>query len=121
MLRDRFGRVPNEARGADAPASCCARWPRRSASRRLLWRGDTYLVEYRDRVALERAPAGTELRAIRTGHAHLVLPRGRAHARAGARLAARALEGGRAGEHDPGMMLGALICLLQEPAPAPAP
>ena len=47
--------------------------------KRLSWRDETYLVEYSDRIALERAFAGrsVELRPLRSGQAHLVVPYGR--------------------------------------------
>ena len=73
MLRDRFGRLPDEAaaliesfvlRGLATPLGI----------RRIMLRGDSYLIEFNDRVALERAFAGTELRAIRTGLARLMIP-----------------------------------------------
>jgi hypothetical protein len=44
--------------------------------RRLAFRGETYLVEYGDRIALQRALAGAsvELRPLKAGRAHLVIP-----------------------------------------------
>jgi hypothetical protein len=46
--------------------------------RRLAFRDDTYLIEYKDRIALERAfpPRSIELRPLRAGRAHLVIPLG---------------------------------------------
>ncbi|HED66119.1 MAG TPA: transcription-repair coupling factor [Planctomycetes bacterium] len=77
-LRDRFGRVPAEAE------ALVRVFELRSLSaaiglRRLAWRGDTYLIEYRDRVALETALAGKELelRPLAAGRALLVIPGGR--------------------------------------------
>jgi transcription-repair coupling factor (superfamily II helicase) len=75
MLRDRFGRVPAEARTLVrqflARAMLAA-----VGIRRLAYRGETYLVEYRDRIALESAlaPGAVELRPLRAGRAHLVIP-----------------------------------------------
>jgi transcription-repair coupling factor (superfamily II helicase) len=74
-LSDRFGRVPKEAlvlvrlfrlRGALEPLSVS----------RVAWRGDCYLVEYRDRLALEAglAHVSVDLRPLRTGVALLMLP-----------------------------------------------
>ena len=87
MLRDRFGRLPPETealvesfvlRALAAPLGL----------RRLQLRGDSYLIEFTDRVALERATAGQELRPIRTGQARLMVPEAeRAPARALAWLA----------------------------------
>lgn len=75
MLRDRYGRVPPEAEnlveqfvlGASLHAL---------GIRRLSWREETYLIEYADRVALEQALGGreVELRPLRAGQAHLVVP-----------------------------------------------
>ena len=75
MLRDRFGRVPE-------PALDLLMLFRLKAEledlriRRLAWRKDVYLVEYEDRVALERGLdlRLAELRPLRTGIAHLVIP-----------------------------------------------
>jgi transcription-repair coupling factor (superfamily II helicase) len=75
MLRDRFGRVPSEAH-----ALVRQFWLRAQLSalgiRRLAFRDETYLIEYRDRIALEGllAPEGVELRPLRAGRAHLVIP-----------------------------------------------
>jgi transcription-repair coupling factor (superfamily II helicase) len=74
-LRDRYGRIP-------APAEALLRQfrlrPKLSAHgiRRLLWRGETYVVEYSDRVALEGLLASrrVELRPLKAGQAHLVVP-----------------------------------------------
>ena len=44
--------------------------------RRLLYRGDTYVIEYADRVVLESLlrPHRVELRPFKAGQAHLVIP-----------------------------------------------
>ena len=74
-LRDRFGRVPEEAlelvrqfhlRGRLQPLGI----------RRLAWRGDAYLLEYSDRVALQALleKKKVELRPVREGIALLVVP-----------------------------------------------
>jgi transcription-repair coupling factor (superfamily II helicase) len=73
MLRDRFGRLPSEAR-ALIESFVLRSLAAQTGLTRVQWRGDSYLIEFRDRVALERAMAGTELRAIRTGQARLMLP-----------------------------------------------
>ncbi len=75
MLRDRFGRVP-------LPAEALVRQfllrERLAAAgiRRLAFREESYLLEYTDRVGLERALSGgtIELRPLRAGLAHLVIP-----------------------------------------------
>ena len=75
MLRDRFGRVPAEAKrlvdlmGLRAPLAAMS-------ITRLAWRGGAYHVEFRDRVALESGFAGRcpQLRPLETGVALLVLP-----------------------------------------------
>jgi len=86
MMRDRYGRVPPEARALVRQFRLRARLVAIGV-RRLLWRGETYWIEYSDRVALERLLAGhrVELRTLRAGQAHLVVPEGR-------RSAERALE-----------------------------
>ena len=74
-LRDRFGRIP-------APAEALIRQfglrPKLAhlGVRRLLWRRDAYVLEYSDRVLLEGAFAGrdVELRPLKAGQAHLVVP-----------------------------------------------
>ena len=73
MLRDRFGRLPSEAR-ALIESFVLRSLAAQAGLTRIQWRGDSYLIEFSDRVALERATAGTELRAIRTGQARLMLP-----------------------------------------------
>jgi transcription-repair coupling factor (superfamily II helicase) len=75
MMRDLHGRVPPEARALvrqfrlrSALAAC--------GIRRLSFNDDTYLLEYRDRVALERLLDGrrVELRPLEAGRARLVIP-----------------------------------------------
>jgi transcription-repair coupling factor (superfamily II helicase) len=75
MLRDRFGRVPAEAQALLASFRLRARAAQLGLSR-ISYRNDVYVLEFADRVALEHALAGAkaELRPIRTGLAHLVIP-----------------------------------------------
>jgi transcription-repair coupling factor (superfamily II helicase) len=75
MLRDRFGRVPDEA-GALVRQFLTRAWLASIGVRRLAYRDETYLIEYRDRITLERAFAGgaVELRPLKAGRAHLVIP-----------------------------------------------
>jgi len=75
MLRDRYGRVPPEAEALVRQLELRALFAA-AGIRRVLWRDDTYLIEYGDRIALERAFAGEpiELRPLRAGKAHLVVP-----------------------------------------------
>ena len=75
MLRDRFGRLPPEA------AALVRAFRLRAAVGplgidRVTLRGDAYILEYSDRVALETALAGreVELRPLRTGVARLMIP-----------------------------------------------
>ena len=82
MLRDRFGRVPPEA------YTLVEIFLLRSilsafGIRRLQFRGETYIIEYADRIALEEAFGTTriELRPLRAGLAHLVIPAGHRSAR----------------------------------------
>ncbi len=74
-LRDRFGRVPEEAVNLVKLFRLKARLEEIGV-RRLLWRGDVYVLEYADRVALESAfdLRLVEVRAIRTGLIHLAIP-----------------------------------------------
>ncbi|MEW6072126.1 MAG: transcription-repair coupling factor [Planctomycetota bacterium] len=83
MLRDRYGRVPAEAAALVRQFLLRARLAQLGI-RRLSWRGETYLVEYADRVALERllAPAKVEVRPLRAGTAHVVIPPDRREAAA---------------------------------------
>jgi transcription-repair coupling factor (superfamily II helicase) len=75
MLRDRFGRLPEEAENLLDLFALKAELEELRI-RRLAWREDLYLVEYEDRVALEQGLdlSLAELRPLRTGVAHLVLP-----------------------------------------------
>jgi transcription-repair coupling factor (superfamily II helicase) len=75
MLSDRFGRVPQEAQNLLRSLRLKSALERISVTR-LSWRKGFYLVEYGDRVALEHGLdlRGVELRAVRTGVAHLRIP-----------------------------------------------
>ncbi len=86
MLQDRFGRVPEEARDLVRLFRLKAQLERLSITR-LSFRGDAYVLEYGDRIALEQGLdlARAELRPVRAGLAHLVVP-------ARARQPARALD-----------------------------
>ena len=74
-LRDRFGRIPEEAENLVRLFRLKARLEE-IGIRRLLWRKDVYVLEYADRVALESALdlRGLEVRPIRTGLMHLPIP-----------------------------------------------
>ena len=77
MLRDRYGRVPSEGEALVHQFALRASLSRHGI-RRLAWRDETYLIEYADRVRLERAFAeageAIELRPLGAGRAHLVVP-----------------------------------------------
>jgi transcription-repair coupling factor (superfamily II helicase) len=75
LLRDRYGRVPGPAETLVRQFELRALLASHGI-RRLSFRGETYLIEYRDRIALERALAGArvELRPLAAGRAQLVLP-----------------------------------------------
>jgi transcription-repair coupling factor (superfamily II helicase) len=75
MLRDRFGRVPPEAQALVRQFQTRALLAAAGITR-LAYRDETYLVEYRDRIALEGALArgAVELRPLRAGRAHLAIP-----------------------------------------------
>jgi len=75
MLRDRFGRVPREAQDLLRVLRLKGELERLSITR-LSWHPRFYLVEYDDRVALERGLEleGVDLRALRAGTAHLQIP-----------------------------------------------
>ena len=79
-LRDRFGRVPDEALELLRTFALRARLARFGITR-LSWRDDTWLLQFNDRVLLEEALSGPgsraerlELRPVRAGHALLVVP-----------------------------------------------
>ncbi len=76
LLRDRFGRIPPEAQ------ALVEQFELKSilsglGIRRLSFRGETFLLEYSDRIALEQAfgDQRVELRPLGAGRAHLVIPR----------------------------------------------
>jgi transcription-repair coupling factor (superfamily II helicase) len=75
MLRDRFGRVPKEARDLLRALSLKGALESLSITR-LSWQGTFYLLEFADRVALERGLdlRGAEMRPVRSGVAHLEIP-----------------------------------------------
>jgi len=75
MLRDRYGRVPAEAQTLVHQFVLRAQLFQ-LGMRQLAYRDDTYLIQYSDRIVLERAIAGkdVELRPLRAGQAHLVIP-----------------------------------------------
>ena len=75
MMRDRYGRIPYEAEALVRQFQLRPGLAELGI-RRVLFRDDTYLIGYSDRVALERALAGAkvELRPLRAGTAHLVIP-----------------------------------------------
>ncbi|MBK7875046.1 MAG: transcription-repair coupling factor [Planctomycetes bacterium] len=83
MLRDRFGRVPDPANDLLLLFRLKAQLEELSI-KRLAWRKDVYLLEYGDRVALEQGLdlRLAELRPLRTGIAHLVIPTKHTTARA---------------------------------------
>jgi len=73
-LRDRFGRVPAQAEALVRQFRLRLALEPLSITR-LAWRNDAYLIEYSDRAALEPlARQRVELRNLRTGVAHLVVP-----------------------------------------------
>jgi transcription-repair coupling factor (superfamily II helicase) len=76
-LRDRFGRVPDQARALVQAFRLRALALPLSITR-LAWRADRYVVEFGDRVTLEAcfatAAPGSELRHLRAGVAHLLVP-----------------------------------------------
>ena len=76
MLRDRFGKVPPEAERLVESFLLKARLEPLGLTR-LAWRDGCYLVEFTDRVALERwlGSRKVDLRLVRTGLAHLHPPR----------------------------------------------
>ena len=78
VLRDRFGRLPTEAQALLQSFRLRARASELGLTR-VSYRSEVYLLEFKDRVTLEHALAGrkVDLRAIRTGLAHLVIPTSR--------------------------------------------
>ena len=79
MLRDRFGRPPAEAEELVRQFRIKAQLDPYHITR-LAWREDRYLLQYQDPVALETLVAGrddVDLRRIRRGVAHLVVPEDR--------------------------------------------
>src|SRR5262249_31396568 len=76
-LRDRFGRVPPETEALARQFLVRAQLAAVGITR-LAYREETYLLGYKDRIALEEALARgpLELRPLRAGLAHLVIPRG---------------------------------------------
>jgi len=83
MMRDRYGRVPPEAT-ALVEVFLLRSLLSKLGILKLLFRGETYIIEYADRIALEEAVSGAriELRPLRAGLAHLVIPAGHRSARA---------------------------------------
>ncbi len=74
-LRDRFGRVPAEAEALARQFRLRLQLEPLSITR-LAWRDNAYLIEYSDRAALEPlARQSIELRNLRTGVAHLIVPK----------------------------------------------
>ena len=75
-LRDRFGRLPEAARNLVRSFRLSARLEAIGITR-LAWQETLYLVAFQDRVMLEAwlAPQRIELRPIRTGMAHIMLPK----------------------------------------------
>ena len=75
MLRDRFGRLPDEARTFLRVLVVKAVLDAHEL-RRVAWLPEAYVLEYADPVALERllGSTGVELRRVRSGVAHLVIP-----------------------------------------------
>jgi transcription-repair coupling factor (superfamily II helicase) len=77
MLRDRYGRVPAEAETLVRQFILRARLFHLGIQQ-LAYRDETYLIRYSDRIVLEQTFAGrdVELRPLRAGQAHLVIPPG---------------------------------------------
>lgn len=75
MLRDRYGRIPEEADALLRQFLLSARLAPLGVTR-LAWRQDRYVLAYRDRVALEGllAGRGVDFRPLREGQAHLMIP-----------------------------------------------
>jgi transcription-repair coupling factor (superfamily II helicase) len=98
LLRDRFGRPPPEARALLESFRLRALATNLGLTR-ICHRGDVYVLEFKDRVALEHALAGSKVdfRPIRTGVAHLVIPPRHREPLASARWLDQLLAGPRAG------------------------
>jgi transcription-repair coupling factor (superfamily II helicase) len=77
LLRDRFGRVPREAENLVRTFLLRCKLSALGVTR-LLFRGESYVLDFRDRVALEGAFAGrrVELTPMKTGRARLAIPIG---------------------------------------------
>lgn len=76
-LRDRFGRIPEPAENLLRSFRLKLRLEELSITR-LAWQSDCYLIQYSDRVALEGVFGNNsrlDLRQIRTGLAHLHVPK----------------------------------------------
>ncbi len=73
-LRDRYGRLPEQAQTLVRVFRLRARLAALGIGR-ASWRDDAYLVQYNDRVLLQGAFGGAaEIRAVREGHALVVVP-----------------------------------------------
>jgi len=103
MLRDRYGRIPPEAENLVELFRLKAALEELRV-RRLAWRQDVYVLEFEDRVALEQGLdlKRAELRTLRTGVAHLVIPPRHADPRA----ALGWFEGLLKGAHEPSRIAG---------------
>jgi len=75
MLRDRFGKLPHEASNLLRMFRLKSDLERLGVTR-LSFRNDAYVIEYKDRVALEQGLLlrGAEFRPLRAGIGHLVIP-----------------------------------------------
>jgi len=76
--RDRFGRLPESAETLLEQFRLRTHLARAGITL-LAWRTETYLIQYQDRVLLEGAMAASgqaipELRPLKAGQAHLVIP-----------------------------------------------
>ena len=82
MMRDRYGRVPGEA-CALVEIFLVRSLLSTVGIRRVQFRAETYIIEYTDRIVLEQAFGDhpIELRPLRAGLAHLVIPSGHRSAR----------------------------------------
>jgi len=77
MLSDRFGRIPNEVLNILRTYELRASLESHGVTG-LSWKEDRYQLEYTDRVSIEAwlGPTGAEVRSIRHGLAHLMVPDG---------------------------------------------